>query len=141
MVEDNDNKKRKGLFGTRKTTRKVSPTPEAAVEAAPAVEAHSAPASGHAPMLDVEALEADAVDQPVAFPALPTPYDESVEVVRRPTTSLIFQAPAILPAPERTGGRVLDDEDDDAEEASTVRRRARRRTVEPSSGSSSSSSS
>jgi ribonuclease E len=124
MVEDNDNKKRKGLFGTRKTTRKAAPAPQAI----PALEAPVA-APVAQPVVDVEALEADAVDQPVAFPALPTPYDESVETVRRPTTSLIFQAPAILPAPVRTGGRVLDDEDDDAE-ASTVRRRARRRTGE-----------
>nr|WP_236900911.1 Rne/Rng family ribonuclease [Cryobacterium arcticum] len=61
---------------------------------------------------------------------MPTPFDETVEVVRRPTTSLIFQAPAILPAPVRSGGRQLDDEDDDADESSTVRRRARRRTGE-----------
>jgi ribonuclease E len=131
MVEDNDNKKRKGLFGTRKTTRKAAPTPQAT----PAIEATAVPAlaalePGTAPALDVEALAADAADQPVAFPALPTPYDESVEVVRRPTTSLIFQAPAILPAPERSGGNALDDEDDDAEESSTVRRRARRRSGE-----------
>lgn len=126
MVEDNDNKKRKGLFGTRKTTRKAAP----AQQAVPAVEAPSASTPDAPPVLDVEALAVDAIDQPVAFPALPTPYDESVEVVRRPTTSLIFQAPAILPAPVRTGGRVLDDEDDDAEESSTVRRRARRRTGE-----------
>jgi ribonuclease E len=123
MVEDNDNKKRKGLFGTRKTTRKAAP----AQQPAPAIDVASTPVE---PVLDVEALAADAIDQPVAFPALPTPYDESVETVRRPTTSLIFQAPAILPAPVRTGGRVLDDEDDDAEESSTVRRRARRRTGE-----------
>jgi ribonuclease E len=126
MVEDNDNKKRKGLFGTRKTTRKVLP----AAQAVPAIEAPVVPEAVAQPVVDVEALAADAVDQPVAFPALPTPYDESVEVVRRPTTSLIFQAPAILPAPVRTGGHVLDDEDDDAEESSTVRRRARRRTGE-----------
>jgi ribonuclease E len=126
MVEDNDNKKRKGLFGTRKTTRKVLP----AAQAVPAIEAPVVAQPVQQPVLDVEALEADAVDQPVAFPALPTPYDESVEVVRRPTTSLIFQAPAILPAPARTGGHVLDDEDDDAEESSTLRRRARRRTGE-----------
>jgi ribonuclease E len=131
MVEDNDNKKRKGLFGTRKTSRKAIP----AAQAIPALEAPVAPepvaASVSQPVVDVEALAADAVDQPVAFPALPTPYDESVEVVRRPTTSLIFQAPAILPAPVRTGGDLLDDEDDDdAEESSTVRRRARRRSGE-----------
>ncbi|WEO79331.1 Rne/Rng family ribonuclease [Cryobacterium sp. SO2] len=130
MVEDNENKKRKGLFGTRKTTRKAAP----AQQDAPAAEAQrtSVPAASSvvASVVDVDALNVDALDQPVAFPALPTPFDESVEVVRRPTTSLIFQAPAILPAPVRTGGRVLDDEDDDSEEASTVRRRARRRTGE-----------
>ncbi|MBX0298548.1 Rne/Rng family ribonuclease [Cryobacterium sp. 1639] len=123
MVEDNDNKKRKGLFGTRKTTRKVQPAPQVTPDTGPQDSAPLAPS-----VVDVEAIEADAVDQSVAFPALPTPFDESVEVVRRPTTSLLFQAPAILPAPVRTGGRVLDDEDDDAEETSTVRRRARRRT-------------
>jgi len=124
MVEDNENKKRKGLFGTRKTTRKAAP-PAPAEQTVPAVEAPAAQ-----PAVDVDALSVDALDQPVAFPALPTPFDENVEVVRRPTTSLIFQAPAILPAPIRSGGRVLDDEDDDSEEASTVRRRARRRTGE-----------
>jgi ribonuclease E len=130
MVEDNDNKKRKGLFGSRKTTRKAAPSPEVApVPPAPTATVPDAP-EPVAPVLDVEALAADAADQPVAFPALPTPYDESADVVRRPTTSLIFQAPAILPAPVRTGGRLLDDEDDDTEEASTVRRRARRRTGE-----------
>lgn len=129
MVEDNDNKKRKGLFGTRKTTRKVQPAPQVEPETSPQDSAPLAPS-----VVDVEAIAADAVDQPVAFPALPTPFDESVEVVRRPTTSLLFQAPAILPAPVRTGGRVLDDEDDDAEETSTVRRRARRRTGDESRG-------
>jgi ribonuclease E len=130
MVEDNDNKKRKGLFGTRKTTRKAAPTPEVAPTAPVPVASVPDVPEPAVPVVDVEALAADAVDQPVAFPALPTPYDESVDVVRRPTTSLIFQAPAILPAPVRSGGRVLDDEDDDTEEASTVRRRARRRTGE-----------
>jgi ribonuclease E len=126
MVEDNENKKRKGLFGTRKTTRKAAPVEQST----PAVPAPTAqPIMGES-AVDVDVLSADGLDQPVAFPALPTPFDESVEVVRRPTTSLIFQAPAILPAPVRTGGRVLDDEDDDSEEASTVRRRARRRTGE-----------
>ncbi|WP_130178866.1 Rne/Rng family ribonuclease [Cryobacterium sp. SO1] len=124
MVEDNENKKRKGLFGTRKTTRKTAPAAPAE-QTAPAVDAAAAQ-----PAVDVDALSADALDQPVAFPALPTPFDDNVEEVRRPTTSLIFQAPAILPAPVRSGGRVLDDEDDDSEEASTVRRRARRRTGE-----------
>jgi len=126
MVEDNENKKRKGLFGTRKTTRKAAPVEQST----PAVEAPAAQPVAAENAVDVDALNVDALDQPVAFPALPTPFDESVEVVRRPTTSLIFQAPAILPAPVRTGGRVLDDEDDDSEEASTVRRRARRRTGE-----------
>ncbi|WP_104166528.1 Rne/Rng family ribonuclease [Cryobacterium sp. N22] len=139
MVEDNDNKKRKGLFGTRKTTRKAAPakqlepigeTPGVPAQIDPAV----TPESPSAPADRVEQAPADqasaATDQQVAFPALPTPFDETVEVVRRPTTSLIFQAPAILPAPVRSGGRQLDDEDDDAEEGSTVRRRARRRTGE-----------
>jgi ribonuclease E len=130
MVEDNDNKKRKGLFGSRKTTRKAVPSPEVAPDPPAQTVSVSDVPEPTPPALDVEALAADAADQPVAFPALPTPYDESADVVRRPTTSLIFQAPAILPAPVRTGGRVLDDEDDDTEEASTVRRRARRRTGE-----------
>ncbi|PXA67797.1 Rne/Rng family ribonuclease [Cryobacterium arcticum] len=126
MVEDNENKKRKGLFGTRKTTRRAAPARQAEpISPEPVIEEPSAPT-----LIDTQALAADAVDQPVAFPALPTPFDESVEVVRRPTTSLIFQAPAILPAPVRSGARQLDDEDDDSEEASTVRRRARRRTGE-----------
>ncbi|TFB97836.1 Rne/Rng family ribonuclease [Cryobacterium adonitolivorans] len=141
MVEDNDNKKRKGLFGTRKTTRKAAPakqlepigeTPGVPAQGDPAVtpESPSASADQSSAALATAALAAAVTDQPVAFPALPTPFDETVEVVRRPTTSLIFQAPAILPAPVRSGGRQLDDEDDDPEEGSTVRRRARRRTGE-----------
>jgi ribonuclease E len=147
MVEDNDNKKRKGLFGTRKTTRKAAPAKQAdpvgdesgadtfgAAGGTGAVSG-SAGSTAEAPassaLVDTQVLLADAADQPVAFPALPTPFDETVEVVRRPTTSLIFQAPAVLPAPARSGARQLDDEDDDdSEEASTVRRRARRRTGE-----------
>ncbi|POH61849.1 ribonuclease E/G [Cryobacterium zongtaii] len=146
MVEDNDNKKRKGLFGTRKTTRKAAPakqlepigdTSRVPAQDDPAVTPESPSASADRVASDQVAFgqalsdqAAAAVDQPVAFPALPTPFDETVEVVRRPTTSLIFQAPAILPAPVRSGGRQLDDEDDDPEEGSTVRRRARRRTGE-----------
>ena len=48
--------------------------------------------------------------------------------VRRPTTSLIFQAPDILPLPARPGNDHDDDDDDD--EPSTIRRRARRRSGE-----------
>jgi ribonuclease E len=128
MVEDNENKKRKGLFGTRKTTRKAAPAQTAPPAQPSAAQADAA----EAPVLPepVTTTADDIADQPVAFPALPTPFDETVEVVRRPTTSLIFQAPAILPVPARSGGRRLDDEDDDSEEGSTVRRRARRRTGE-----------
>ncbi|MEO6309647.1 MAG: Rne/Rng family ribonuclease [Leifsonia sp.] len=50
---------------------------------------------------------------------------ETVTPVRRPTTSLLFQAPDILPLPARTGARRDEDDDD---ESSTVRRRARRRS-------------
>jgi len=149
MVEDNENKKRKGLFGTRKTTRKAAPAkhepigeatsaPTASVSHDSVWPESARPASESAESESAESASAESAsagtemvtDQPVAFPALPTPFDESVETVRRPTTSLIFQAPAILPAPARTGSRHLDDEDDDFEETSTVRRRARRRTGE-----------
>lgn len=129
MVEDNENKKRKGLFGTRKTTRRAAPQQADPISVEPTSVAPSAPA-----LVDTQILLTDALDQPAAFPALPTPYDESVEVVPRPTTSLIFQAPAILPGQGRPGAGQLDDEDDDAEEASTVRRRARRRTGEEGRG-------
>ncbi|WP_245977268.1 ribonuclease E/G [Cryobacterium soli] len=129
MVEDNENKKRKGLFGTRKTTRKAAPAQQSPVQQTPVEQVPPQTPNLLEPVATPVTVD-EAVDQPVAFPALPTPFDETVEVVRRPTTSLIFQAPAILPAPVRSGGRQLDDEDDDADESSTVRRRARRRTGE-----------
>nr|WP_255579877.1 Rne/Rng family ribonuclease [Cryobacterium sp. PAMC25264] len=128
-MEDNENKKRKGLFGTRKTTRKAAPAQQSPAQQTP-VEQVPPQAPSLPEPVETPVTVDEAVDQPVAFPALPTPFDETVEVVRRPTTSLIFQAPAILPAPVRSGGRQLDDEDDDADESSTVRRRARRRTGE-----------
>jgi len=136
MVEDNENKKRKGLFGSRKTTRKAAP----AREIAPAVEPTEPPAVVEqeqtiASVPDATSVTSEpATEAPAAFPALPTPFDETAPLVRRPTTSLIFQAPAILPPPAWSGTRQLDDEDDDSEEASTVRRRARRRSGEESRG-------
>ena len=134
MVEDNENKKRKSLFGTRKSTRKTqvsAPTvaPVIEVPAEPVAEAEPAPAkvtiaeynnvTGAQQMNDSTPAD-DSTTERAAAPV-------------RPSFSLLFQAPEILPMPARTGIRSspqhpLDDDDDDEEEATTVRRRARRRT-------------
>ncbi|MFT2816092.1 Rne/Rng family ribonuclease [Leifsonia sp. A12D58] len=138
MVEDNDNKKRKGLFGTRKNSRKAAVTPppvETPVEAEPqTVTPIDAPATVtpveaapvQKPVTDV--IEADAVVAEAEATEAPA---EVKEPVRRPTTSLIFQAPDILPLPPRQNDRdQRDQRDDDDEEPSTIRRRARRRSGE-----------
>ncbi|WP_241990711.1 Rne/Rng family ribonuclease [Cryobacterium gelidum] len=134
MVEDNENKKRKSLFGTRKSTRKTqvsAPTVAPVIEmpAVPAAEVEPAPArvtiaeynnvTGAQQMNDSTPAN-DSTSERAAAPV-------------RPSFSLLFQAPEILPMPARTGIRSLpqhplDDDDDDEEEATTVRRRARRRT-------------
>ncbi|TFB76522.1 Rne/Rng family ribonuclease [Cryobacterium glaciale] len=133
MVEDNENKKRKSLFGTRKSTRKApvsAPTVQPAIEA-PAVPVAEAPAkvtiaeynnvTGAQQMID--ATPDATADDPAAAPV-------------RSSFSLLFQAPEILPMPARTGIRSSQQQshqeqhelDDDDVEATTVRRRARRRT-------------
>jgi ribonuclease E len=164
MVEENENKKRKGLFGTRKTTRRVTqsvaadvvqatvpaPSTEAPVTPPPVVEqapvAEPTTVVEQAPVAEpttvVERVEtsdldklnhrADAEASPAAEP-VETLATETKVPARLPSTSLIFQAPEILPLPARTGsGRDdrRDDRDQDDEEPSTVRRRARRRSGE-----------
>nr|WP_231556349.1 Rne/Rng family ribonuclease [Cryobacterium sp. MLB-32] len=68
-----------------------------------------------------------------------TASDQAVTVppIRRPSTSLLFQAPDIQPLPARSGSRSDErtndrghngHDDDEYEETTTVRRRARRRT-------------
>ncbi|TFC54234.1 Rne/Rng family ribonuclease [Cryobacterium sp. TMT2-15-1] len=162
MVEDNENiKKRKGLFGSRRTSRR-SATPVAAPEAAPEhnspqhndAEQNVAPATrepisaAQTPRVHTD----DAVTEPAAAAPIgetpdseqdaavePTPPTPTADVVRRPSTSLVFQAPVIVPLPARTGARrdtvrqdqrqdIRQDHDDEGDESSTVRRRARRRT-------------
>jgi ribonuclease E len=166
MVEDNENKKRKGLFGTRKTARKVTPpvTEPAAAPVAPPVARHVAPPAEPAavapPAAVVEPVETpaaavvDAVVEPDETPAAAVvePDETSVAAVvepdeipaaeptavRRPTTSLIFQAPEILPLPprstERRDERRDDHQGDDDDEPSSIRRRARRRSGEENRG-------
>lgn len=168
MVEENENKKRKGLFGTRKTTRKVTQTaaaetPQATVSA-PSVGSGSAPAeTGNAAAqetsvtetaaapasvpsgtvtedatpdtddqtgVQASAQEKSAVTGNVAAEAQPQP-EEVKAPARLPSTSLIFQAPEILPLPPRASNdNNRDDRDNDDEEPSTLRRRARRRSGE-----------
>ncbi|TFB92491.1 Rne/Rng family ribonuclease [Cryobacterium sp. HLT2-28] len=175
MVEDNEIKKRKGLFGGRRTSRRASAaaptTPEVAVEPQPVVtdaaQATEAAATNAAPTRatrtsTARTSAATTTDGPAesnsAFEAQPqTPAEQEPTVdlttppveqpeVRRPSTSLLFQAPNILPLPARTAARqgtarqdgfrqdnlrqdgFRQDQDDDGDEASTVRRRARRRT-------------
>jgi ribonuclease E len=151
MVEENENKKRKGLFGGRRSSRRataaVSNTPEVASAPQPVL-------TGVAPAPDATATQTSAVttrnesaDSKSAFEAAPqTPAEQDTNVdlstppveraqVRRPSTSLLFQAPNIVPLPARTGPRQTTarqdnqrQDQDDGDEASTVRRRARRRT-------------
>ncbi|WP_420898533.1 Rne/Rng family ribonuclease [Cryobacterium cryoconiti] len=85
-------------------------------------------------------------EQDAAVETTPPPTPPT-DVVRRPSTSLVFQAPVIVPLPARTGVRrdaarqdprqdnrqdtrpdQRQDHDDEGDETSTVRRRARRRT-------------
>ncbi|TFD74849.1 Rne/Rng family ribonuclease [Cryobacterium fucosi] len=180
MVEDNENKKRKGLFGGRRTSRRASAaaptTPEVAAEPQPVVTdaaqaTEAAAPAGAAPTRATRtsaarSSAATTTDEPAASntafeaqPQTPAEQDDTVDLttppveqaeVRRPSTSLLFQAPNILPLPARTGARQgasrqdgfrqdgfrqdgrqdnqRQDQDDDGDEASTVRRRARRRT-------------
>ncbi|MGO4105684.1 Rne/Rng family ribonuclease [Leifsonia sp. YAF41] len=138
MVEDNEIKKRKGLFGTRKSARKSVPavTAEQQPEAAPAQPALDVQPGSldieHDPVAQAFVAAAASADKPtpdanqgVTVTDETTADAETVAPVRRPTTSLIFQAPDILPLPPRTSARR---DDDDDEESSTVRRRARRRS-------------
>jgi len=154
MVEDNENKKRKGLFGGRRTSRRASAaasnTPEVASAPQP-VRTDVAPArdaSTTATQTSAVTTRNEPADSTSAFEAAPqTPAEQDTNVdlttppveqaeVRRPSTSLLFQAPNIVPLPARTGARQTtarqdnqrQDQDDDGDEASTVRRRARRRT-------------
>ncbi|WP_231382934.1 MULTISPECIES: Rne/Rng family ribonuclease [unclassified Cryobacterium] len=175
MVEDNEIKKRKGLFGGRRTRRASAAaptTPEVAAEPQPAVTDAVQPPEAAAPATasttratrtsTARTSAATTTDEPAesnsAFEAQPqTPAEQEPTVdlttppveqpeVRRPSTSLLFQAPNILPLPARTAARqgtarqdgfrqdnlrqdgYRQDQDDDGDEASTVRRRARRRT-------------
>ena len=144
MVEDNENKKRKSLFGPRKSTRKAPVTrstapaieaPAASVTTEPAT-AEPVPAkttiaeynnvTGAQQMTGVTSANDTASDGSVAPAATPV----------RPSLSLLFQAPEILPMMARSGIRSTQEshqqerdlDDDEEEEATTVRRRARRRT-------------
>ena len=145
MVEDNENKKRKSLFGTRKSTRKTPvtvPTVAPAVEA-PAIEAPAMPPEP--PINKVTIAEYNNVtgaqqmtdSTPERAKATDDQKDGQAQVPVRPSFSLLFQAPEILPLPARTGIRSSQQQsqqglheldDDEEEESTTVRRRARRRT-------------
>ncbi|TFB46569.1 Rne/Rng family ribonuclease [Cryobacterium tagatosivorans] len=171
MVEDKEIKKRKGLFGTRKTSRRagaaVTPvvptdgpstptdvpvaTPtETPIDAArtdaaqkPVTERKpvtKTPTSAEDGQATATAVNEQATDAPAGAPA--EKASPAVEPIgRRPSLSLLFQAPEIVPLPARAPSRqdarqdarqddragVRQDEDED-EETSTVRRRARRRS-------------
>ncbi|MDY7527996.1 MULTISPECIES: Rne/Rng family ribonuclease [unclassified Cryobacterium] len=110
MVEDNENtKKRKGLFGSRRrrvAAAAIAPTEAPATvpgAATGAVEAPTAPflEGEPAPWASTATTPAEqdtTVDQP-------TPPVEPAQPVRRPSTSLLFQAPNIVPLPARAGAR------------------------------------
>jgi ribonuclease E len=144
MVEDNENKKRKGLFGTRKTIRKVTPPPVVGPPVAPVAEPAAWQATPPVEVAPVAAprVEAPAVSEPVETPVAVEPAatqaveppPAEVKAVLRPTTSLIFQAPDILPLPARPSTYRDDHQDDDDDEPSSIRRRARRRSGEENRG-------
>ncbi|WP_420898054.1 Rne/Rng family ribonuclease [Cryobacterium lyxosi] len=148
-MEDNENKKRKSLFGPRKSTRKapVTRSTEPAIEA-PAVSVTAEPATAEpatAEPVPAKTTIAEynnvtgAQQMTAATPANDTAHDGPVAQAAapvRPSLSLLFQAPEILPMMARTGIRSAQEshqqerdlDDDEEEEATTVRRRARRRT-------------
>ncbi|TFD79010.1 Rne/Rng family ribonuclease [Cryobacterium sp. Sr8] len=168
MVEDKEIKKRKGIFGTRKTSRRASSavtpaaqpdgpsTPTDAPVATPTdapidearTDATQKPVTERKPVTKTSTSAEDG-QAPVTATEAPTAEETSgaapaekamlaVEpAVRRPSLSLLFQAPEIVPLPARTPSRqdtrqddrtgTRQDEDED-EETSTVRRRARRRS-------------
>ncbi|SDN17586.1 ribonuclease E [Cryobacterium flavum] len=131
MVEDNENKKRKSLFGTRKSTRKA---PVTRSTAAPAAEAPATPVVAEPEPARVTIAEYNNVTgaQQMTDVTPDLADDKATAPVRR-SFSLLFQAPEILPMPARTGIRQShQDDDDDEEETTTVRRRARRRTGDES---------
>ncbi|TFD13730.1 Rne/Rng family ribonuclease [Cryobacterium sp. TMT4-10] len=171
MVEDNENiKKRKGLFGSRRTARRaatpVSPvvtddpsnTPQDEVPVVAAATREPAPTEPPAPVLPDDSATEPASAAPFggtpdteqdADVDLTLPPTPTTDVVRRPSTSLVFQAPVIVPLPARTGVRrdsrdsyqqdarpdrsdTRQTHDDEGDESSTVRRRARRRTGDES---------
>ncbi|MBG6213674.1 ribonuclease E [Cryobacterium sp. CAN_C3] len=144
MVEDNENKKRKSLFGPRKSTRR---TPVTRSNVAPARESPVVPSEPAEPApAKVTIAEynnvtgaqqmTDAMADTSADDKTDDKTDDQVAAPVRPSFSLLFQAPEILPMPARTGIRSSQHsqqqqhelDDDDQEAATTVRRRARRRT-------------
>ncbi|TFD09523.1 Rne/Rng family ribonuclease [Cryobacterium sp. TMT1-66-1] len=133
MVEDNENKKRKSLFGTRKSTRKA---PVTRSTAAPAAEAPATPVVAEPEPARVTIAEYNNVTgaQQMTDVTPDLAADDKATAPVRRSFSLLFQAPEILPMPARTGIRQShqDDDDDDEEETTTVRRRARRRTGDES---------
>jgi len=145
-------RKRKGLFGTRRVVRKSAPAdaPEAseapahdassaedavATSGAPESSAPEAEGQGDTPALDTTSADAEATPAdgaPAAAahepPALPEQHGEpeppaaGAAAPGLPPTTLLFQAPDILPLPPLP--------EDDEEPASGVRRRSRRRAGE-----------
>ncbi|WP_441727679.1 Rne/Rng family ribonuclease [Glaciibacter sp. 2TAF33] len=111
---------------------------------APKADAPKAAAPVDAPSV-VEPAGTQAAPEPVKSTATAEPAatetatqaaepQPEVKAIRRPTTSLIFQAPEILPLPPRQGTQRDDRHDDDDDEPSSIRRRARRRSGEENRG-------
>src|SRR5680860_1207152 len=145
MVEENENKKRRGLFGSRRAARKslairkVPSVPSAAsphaLQNVDALTPSTDPASGQAPATVPDLAPAKNQDTTVTDIVSPDSPPEEVATappVRLPSTSLLFQAPDVQPLPARAGNRqdvrANSHDDDENEETTTVRRRARRRS-------------
>ena len=135
MVEDNEIKKRKGLFGTRKNTRRApatapevtaakvdgaleraidsthdlastgAPEGNAATVSAPTDTSHSSDTPN--PSDDHSAFDAASEPRPLVEEVMPYETDAPTPVapVRRTSTSLLFQAPDISSLPPRAPSR------------------------------------
>ena len=149
MVNDNENiennpKKRTRLFGGRKAAKSPDDAAQPQAEATAAPQAPPAavlppikrPATRKAPVESAVSAESAAPGEKVAAGKAPvrsrakkvdgTQPASATPPTLRPTTSLLFQAPDILPLPARAQNR----RDDLGDEAGTVRRRSRRRPGE-----------
>lgn len=136
---ENGGRKRKGLFGARRAVKRTTDTPIQQGTALPEASTADEPAESAeaaAPQSGQTATASSAAAAPAAVtvaergahepPALPEPHGETAAplagVPGLPPTTLLFQAPDIVPLPPLPA--------DEEEPGGTVRRRSRRRAGE-----------